>query len=121
MPEFDLPPWGSGGAPAYRERPTPAARFPEPDRTPIVVTVEAIEGVRRTLGLVAAEASQVVGDDVPARAIGVARAAAVERLVEEASELGAGAVVGTRFSIAVTEDTVTVLVTGTAVAGGSVA
>jgi uncharacterized protein YbjQ (UPF0145 family) len=119
MPPFDLPPWGSGGAPAYTERRATAPRSPESARTPVVVTVEAIEGARRTLGLVAGEASHPVGDDMPARASEVARAAAVERLVEAASELGATAVVGTRFSIAAGDGIVTVLVTGTAVAGPS--
>ncbi len=106
MPEFDLPPWGSGGAPDT-----------EPGAPPIVVTVDRIEGARRTLGLVAGEGSHPVGDDPPARAVGVARAAAVERLVEAAAEMGATAVVGADFSLAATGDTITVLATGTAVAG----
>lgn len=118
MPEFDLPPWGSGGAPAYVEPPVSApAPDTEPGAAPIVVTVDRIEGARRTLGLVAGEGSHPVGDDPPARAVGVARAAAVERLVEAAAEMGATAVVGAGFSLAATEDMITVLATGTAVTG----
>lgn len=113
IPEFDLPPWGSGGAPAYAEPPAPE---PAGDRRPVVVTVDRLEGRSRALGLVSGEGShEATGDDHPASAVSAARTAALERLMEEAASMGASGVVGTRFAVSVSKRRATVLASGTAV------
>ncbi len=121
VPAFDLPDWGTAGAPAFRPEAAPdAAPLPAGDTRsgpPVLVTVESVPGMRTVLGILAAEGRAAVEED-PAEAVGIARRAALDRLTEAATEAGADAVVGVRFELAVTKRTATVLAAGTGVAFG---
>jgi hypothetical protein len=117
IPAFDLPAWGTAGAPALPPDPvqdTPATDTSASRHRPVLVTVDAIPGMTRLVGMVAAEGSAGT-DDEPAVALGIARRAALDRLSEAASDAGADGVVGVRFSVTVTKRGAAVLASGTAV------
>ena len=121
---FDLPEWGTGGAP------------PEPVTAPgdevvtgemdllIDVEPEMIEStvalpdhyrVREVIGLVVSEGSASMSDGMTLQsAAGAARSAALDRLTSEATTLGANAVAGIRLSVAVRLNDVVVVAYGTA-------
>lgn len=116
IPAFDLPAWGTGGAPALPPEPasTDTVHRPASPGRPVLVTVDAIPGMTRLVGLLAAEGA-AGPEDQPLVAVGIARRAALDRLAEAASEAGADGVVGVRFSVAVTKRGATVLASGTGV------
>ena len=125
---FDLPEWGTAGAP-----PEPIAHesdeSPEPEPLEdldVLLDVEqelmhattglpASHRVRSLIGLVAAEGSASVSDDVSLQAAtGAARSAALDRLASEAGTIGATAVVGIRLAVTVRLNEVAVIAYGTA-------
>lgn len=123
---FDLPEWGTGGAP-----PEPVTEEDEHADEPthdvdllIDVEAELIEAtialpdryrMREVIGLVAAEGSASVSDDTSLQsATGAARSAAFDRLTSEARMLGANAVAGIRLSVTVRLNEVVVVAYGTA-------
>lgn len=121
LPPFDLPDWDRDSAwKAARidaedrgASPTPGAEV-EPSLRPVIRLSTLPLGGADEIGLVASEGSAEVGDDAGA-ALGAARMAALDRLVEEAGRLGATAVVAVRLSPAMTKRRVAVLAYGTAV------
>ena len=120
VPTFDLPAWGTAGAPDLdTEAETEVEIVVEPlvPDDVLVVTTETVPGRRTasTLGLVAGEGSAPLGDGPLETAIRQARTVALDVLRRHATDLGARAVVGLRTSLAVRKTAVAVTVLGTAV------
>ncbi len=120
VPTFDLPAWGTAGAPDLgTETETEVEIVVEPlaPTDIVVVTTETVPGARisSTLGVVAGEASAAVGDGPLETAIRQARTAAIDVLRRHATDAGAHAVVGLRTDMALRKSTVAVAVVGTAV------
>ena len=123
---FDLPDWGTEGAPP--EPATDAADEGEPPPGGIDVHLEVepellqstidLPGsyrIRSVIGLVSAEGTASVADGTTLQsATGAARSAALDRLTSEAETIGATAVAGIRLSVAVRLNDVVVLAYGTA-------
>lgn len=111
LPPFDLPDWD-------RDSGWNTARADTEDRElallPVIRLSTLPHGAADEIGLIASEGSATVDDDAGA-ALGAARMAALDRLVEEAGRLGATAVVAVRLSPAMTKRRVVVLAYGTAV------
>jgi uncharacterized protein YbjQ (UPF0145 family) len=121
---FDLPEWGTEGAPPPPPPDTDLDDAVEPvdlflDVTPELVraTTQLPAGyrVRNVIGLVSAEGSAAVTDDVGfAGAVAMAKAAALDRLSSDASTSGATAVVGIHLAVATRLNDVVVVAYGTA-------
>jgi uncharacterized protein YbjQ (UPF0145 family) len=121
---FDLPDWGTEGAPPPPPPDTDLDDAVEPvdlflDVTPELIrtTTQLPPGyrVRNVVGLVSAEGSATVTDDVAfAGALATAKAAALDRLSSDASTSGATAVVGIRLTVATRLNDVVVIAYGTA-------
>jgi uncharacterized protein YbjQ (UPF0145 family) len=117
---FDLPDWGTAGAPPPPPLDDDAAdRTERPDlvldvtpeliQTTVPLSMEA--GVDSVIGLVTTEGSATVADDLDlSRAIAIARSAALDRLAGEA-------VVGIRLSVVTRLNDVVVMAYGTALRG----
>ncbi len=117
VPTFDLPAWGTAGAPDLETEPE-VEILVEP-ATPddvVVVTTDEIPGRRivRVVGLVAGEASCPVDGPVE-MALRDARAAALGVLRRQAAEAGAGGVVGLDVQISLRKGVVVATAVGTAV------
>jgi hypothetical protein len=116
FPAFDLPPWGTEGAPEV-----------EPDAEgeagggggPLLTTLTgpARRPGGRPLGVVTGAGSAKVDGD-PVSAVERAAAAALERLAEAGRALGAGTVEGVVLTPVVRSKRATVLAAGTAMTGG---
>ena len=121
---FDLPDWGTEGAPPPPPPDTDLDDAVEPadlflDVTPELIrtTTQLPSGyrVRNVIGLASAEGIATVTDDVTfAAALAMAKAAALDRLSSEASTSGATAVVGIRLTVATRLNDVVVIAYGTA-------
>ncbi len=117
VPTFDLPAWGTAGAPDLETEPEveilvePAA----PDDV-VVVTTDGIPGRRivQVVGLVAGEASSPVDGPVET-ALRDARATALGVLRRQAVEAGADGVVGLDVQISLRKGVVVATAVGTAV------
>lgn len=126
VPTFDLPAWGTGGAPELDTDTEveivvePVAPEPVVPEQVVVVTTETVPGRRITsgLGMVSGEAAVFVGERPVETAVREARATALDILRRHAGEVGAEAVVGVRADLAVRKSTVVVSVVGTAVTLG---
>ena len=124
---FDLPDWGTDGAPPPPAQGSDVSGRIEPPDLVLDVTPELIQstvpigiehGADVVIGLVTTEGSATVGDDLDlAKAIAIARSAALDRLAGEASTIGASAVVGIRLSVATRLNDVVVMAYGTALRG----
>lgn len=114
FPAFDLPPWGTEGAPEVE----PAGEGEAPARGGLVVTtLSSIPGGTRLLGIVTGVGTaRINGDPEPAAEQAVA--AALARLEEGAARLGATAVAGVGLSPAIRKRRVVVVATGTALRPG---
>lgn len=123
---FDLPDWGTEGAP-----PEPATDAADESETPpegidvhLKVESELLQSttdlpgsyrIRSVIGLVSAEGSASVEDGTTLQsATGAARSAALDRLTSEAETIGATAIIGIRLSISVRLNDVVVVAYGTA-------
>jgi uncharacterized protein YbjQ (UPF0145 family) len=121
---FDLPDWGTEGAPPPPPPGTDLGDAVEPADLFLDVTPELIRTstdlpagyrVRSVVGLVTAEGSASVTDHIDLDgAVAVAKSAALDRLSSDASTSGASAVVGIRLTIATRLNDVVVLAYGTA-------
>jgi uncharacterized protein YbjQ (UPF0145 family) len=121
---FDLPDWGTEGAPPppppdadLDDAIEPADLFLEVTPELIRTTTQLPPGyrVRNVIGLVSAEGSATVTNDVGfGGALGSAKAAALDRLSSEASTSGATALVGIRLTVATRLNDVVVVAYGTA-------
>ncbi len=121
---FDLPEWGTAGAPPPPPPGTDLDDAAEQADLYLDVTAELIltttqlppgYRVRSVIGLVSAEGSASVNDDIGFNgALAVAKSAALDRLSSDASTSGAGAVVGIRLTVATRLNDVVVLAYGTA-------
>ena len=121
---FDLPEWGTEGAPPPPPPETDLDDAVEPADLFLEVTPELIRTttqippgyrVRDVIGLVSAEGAAAVTDDVAfGAALSTAKAAALDRLSSEASTSGATAVVGIQMTVATRLNDVVVIVYGTA-------
>lgn len=123
---FDLPEWGTEGAPP--EPATDAAdageALPEGIDVHLEVEAELLQStiglpapyrVRSVIGLVSAEGTASIVDGTTLQsATGAARSAALDRLTSEAETIGATAVAGIRLTIAVRLNDVVVVAYGTA-------
>ncbi len=117
VPTFDLPAWGTGGAPDLETEPEVeiVVEPARPDEV-LVVTTDTLPGHRITsvTGIVAGEASAEV-DGPPETAIREARDTALGVLRRQAVDAGAQAVVGVDIDVALRKGTVVVTAVGTAV------
>lgn len=124
---FDLPDWGTEGAPPQPPL-TPDTELSEESQDLILdVTPELIQATislspgpdsDAVIGLVTTEGSATVADGLDlARAIAIARSAALDRLGSEATTIGAAAVIGIRLSVVTRLNDVVVMAYGTAVRG----
>ena len=121
---FDLPDWGTDGAPPRPLEDTNLDDAVEPADLFLEVTPELIRTttqlppgyrVRTVIGLVSAEGSAAVTDEVHfAGALAMAKAAALDRLSSDASTSGATAVTGIRLTVATRLNDVVVVAYGTA-------
>ena len=121
---FDLPEWGTEGAPPPPPPDTDLDDAVEPPDLFLDVTPELIRTttqlppgyrVRNVIGLVSAEGSASVTDDVAfGAALAAAKAAALDRLSSDASTSGATAVVGIRMTVTTRLNDVVVIAYGTA-------
>ncbi|MDH3250175.1 MAG: YbjQ family protein [Acidimicrobiia bacterium] len=121
---FDLPDWGTDGAPPPPPPDTDLEDSVEPADLFLDVTPELIRTttqlppgyrVRTVVGLVSAEGSATVTDDVSfGGAVAMAKSAALDRLSSEASTSGATAVVGIELTVATRLNDVVVVAYGTA-------
>ena len=124
---FDLPDWGTEGAPPQ----PPLTTDTEPSEQAADLILDVTPEVKQTtipslprpdddavIGLVTTEGSATVTDGLDlARAIAIARSAALDRLASEATTIGAAAVVGIRLSVVTRLNDVVVMAYGTAVRG----
>lgn len=123
---FDLPDWGTEGAP-----PEPATDVADEREAPpggvdvhLEVESEVVQSttdlpssyrIRSVIGLVSAEGTASVANGTTLQsATGAARSAALDRLTSEAETIGATAVAGIRLSVAVRLNDVVVVAYGTA-------
>lgn len=120
IPPFDLPEWGTAGAPPVPGEEPPKA--PDEGIVPAVptltlTTTDGVPGrqVRSFLGLVVGEAAQQAGGDGLEAALETARGLALERLRDRAAAVGAEAVVGVRLNVTLRKLMVLVTAVGTAV------
>jgi uncharacterized protein YbjQ (UPF0145 family) len=121
---FDLPDWGTEGAPPPPPPDTDLEDAVEPvdlflDVTPeLIRTTTSIPSgyrVRNVIGLVSAEGSAAMTDDVDfGAAVAAAKAAALDRLSSDASTSGATAVVGIRLTVVTRLNDVVTIAYGTA-------
>jgi uncharacterized protein YbjQ (UPF0145 family) len=121
---FDLPDWGTHGAPTVPPGDADADDAVEPADLFLEVTPELIRStmplppdyrIRSVIGLVTAEGSASVGDDLDFQgAVAVAKSAALDRLSSEASTSGATAVVEIRMTIVSRLNDIVVVAYGTA-------
>ncbi len=121
---FDLPDWGTDGAPPPPPPDTDLDDAVEPADVFLEVTPELIRTttqlpsgyrIRNVIGFVSAEGSSAVADDVTfGAALAMAKAAALDRLSSEAVTSGATAVVGIRLTVANRLNETVVIAYGTA-------
>lgn len=121
---FDLPDWGTDGAPIVLPEDVDFEDAVEPADLFLAITPELLRStsalppthrVRDVIGLVSAEGSATVGDDLDFQgAVAVAKSAALDRLSSEASTSGASAVVEIRMTMVTRLNDVVVVVYGTA-------
>ncbi len=121
---FDLPDWGTDGAPIVVPEDVDFDDAVEPADVFLAITPELLRStsslpstyrIRSFIGLVSAEGSATVGDDLDFQgAVAVAKSAALDRLSTDASTSGATAVVDIRLTIVARLNDVVVLAYGTA-------
>lgn len=115
-PEFELPEWGTGGAPDVSLDADALAEVEvRLEARPLVTTVAAPHGVtiRQTLGFVSGQGSSK--DQSSDAAAAEARVRALAALADNALAMGADAVVGTRLIVTQRKDRAMVVAYGTAV------
>lgn len=114
--EFELPEWGTGGAPEVSLDADALAEVEvRLEARPLVTTVAAPHGVtiRQTLGFVSGQGSSK--DQSSDAAAAEARVRALAALADNALAMGADAVVGTRLIVTQRKDRAMVVAYGTAV------
>lgn len=121
---FDLPDWGTEGAPTVLPEEVDFEDAVEPADVFLAVTPELLWStsalpstyrIRNVVGLVTAEGAATVGDDLDFQgAVAVAKFAALDRLSSEASTSGASAIVEIRMTIVTRLNDVVVVAYGTA-------
>ena len=114
--EFELPEWGTGGAPDVSLDADALAEVEvRLEARPLVTTVAAPHGVtiRQTLGFVSGQGSSK--DQSSDAAAAEARVRALAALADNALAMGADAVVGTRLIVTQRKDRAMVVAYGTAV------
>ncbi len=121
---FHLPEWGTDGAPpapaddadlADAAEPTDLFLSVTPELARTTVPLSADYRMRNMIGLVSAEGSASVSEDLDfAGAVAVAKSAALDRLSSDASTSGATAVVGIRMTVTTRLNEVVVIAYGTA-------
>ena len=112
--EFELPDWGTGGAPEVSLDALAEVEV-RLEARPLVTTVAAPHGVtiRQTLGFVSGQGSSK--DQSSDAAAAEARVRALAALADNALAMGADAVVGTRLIVTQRKDRAMVVAYGTAV------
>ncbi|HSJ29353.1 MAG TPA: heavy metal-binding domain-containing protein [Acidimicrobiia bacterium] len=117
LPEFNLPDWGTEGAPpAPIVDDDPAGEIEISVEQPVVVTAGSLPSgwtVRTIHGLVAAHAKSEKDDT--AKALDAATARCLDELQERAASLGANAVIDAAISVTERKSRVIVTAWGTAV------
>lgn len=115
-PEFELPDWGTQGAPEVSLDPEHLDEVEVLlESRPLITTVAAPQGVtiRQTLGFVSGQGSSK--DQSSDAAAAEARVRALAALADNAVAMGADAVVGTRLIVTQRKDRAMVVAYGTAV------
>ena len=121
---FDLPEWGTDGAPPAPPDHAGLEEASEPGDLFLDVTPELARStvplppdyrMQNMVGLVSAEGSATVSEDLDfGGAVAVAKSAALDRLSSEASTSGATAIVGIRLTVTTRLNDVVVVAYGTA-------